>query len=200
MFVFVFGMLRKFRHRIIPAIVPRMATANTLHCQPATADYTKTANGFNRITGTSWCVPAMWWQKRADTTTVKLDYTYGNFAHNLFQCCDSESNISWLLARRVASRAITTKSAAGSCGCCRKLSLTSRFILLRSSARLACFFEIANPSRGVACPVLVTARMVNNRSLDRIGSLKTRLNSAGFSSRARLGKRAIPSVISRRHG
>lgn len=85
-------------YRIVSAVVPGMTAANAFHGQPAPADYTKTADGFNCITGAGRCIATMRWQIGADATTVKLDYAdgqaAGNFAHNLFQCCDSESKIS----------------------------------------------------------------------------------------------------------
>ena len=104
-----------------------------------------------------------------------------------WRCNDA---LSWaLVIERAALRAITTRSLSSSCDrWLRKLSRISRLSRFRSTARLACFLEIARPKR--ARPVsLLTANTVNQRSAERRGPSNTRLKSAADRRRAERGNR-----------
>lgn len=133
--------------------------------------------------------------KRTNCKPVKSNQYYEDFLHkpaNRLQCCSNDLNNSLLQTFFVSGLAITTKSAVDKlCWWWRKLSRITRFIRFRSTACLAFFFDIAKPKRGSAFRVwLGDANIVNKRSLERSGFLKTRLYSAGFKSLTRRGKRA----------
>jgi hypothetical protein len=107
-----------------------------------------------------------------------------------FEKCRSSDALSRaFVVERAALRTMTTKSISSSSSRCpRKLSRTIRLSRLRSTARLACFLEIASPS--LAWPVRpVTASTVKQRSADRWGPSNTRLKSAAESRRTARGNR-----------
>lgn len=79
-------------------------------------------------------------------------------------------------------RLTTTRSSpTSSSRCCLKLSLITRLIRFRSTARRLFFFDTANPKRASSRP-LGTARTKKNLSTDRRPSLKTRRYSSGFNN------------------
>lgn len=108
------------------------------------------------------------------------------FLINFCQCVLSDSSSSVLLWVTACTVGKTTKSKACSVSCppifIRKLSRTSRLIRLRPTALGQTFLDTAMPRRWRET-LLGCASMRKQLSPDRTGCLKTRLYSAGLSSR-----------------
>lgn len=132
-------------------------------------------------------------EQRTDQVSVTAEKTDQQVAHSWsrtrFQCTDREEK-SWLFGEVTARwRQRTTKSMpCRRCRCRRKLSRTTRFSRLRSTARRATFLEIAKPNRAGRWP-LVHARTVKQKSTDFSGCAKTFLKSAACPRRAEHGRR-----------
>ncbi len=132
-------------------------------------------------------------QERADQVLIgpkKENQDIAHFPTSLLQCLKSDSRSWRLLLSCSPWRPSTTTSNPGNSSLCnRKLSRTRRLMRLRSTARRACFFDIASPSRATPVP-LERASVVKQESADLTGCWKTRWNSADVRSLAVRGKRA----------
>ncbi len=173
--------------------MPGVTAGQSTQCQPEPSQDTvglKRADGVGRTTG---MISAMIPQKRAEQVLIGPKKENQDIAHcptSLLQCLKSDSR-SWrlLLSCSPWRPSTTTSNPANSSLCNRKLSRTRRLIRLRSTARRACFFDIASPSR--ATPMsLERASVVKQESVDLTGCWKTRWNSDGVRSLAVRGKRA----------
>jgi len=106
-------------------------------------------DGFQAVAGTCWIETASRPQKWAYGVLVNLYQAYEQESHrfaNSSQCLSSDALKLLAVAFAASLRAKTTMSLLLMICCCRKLSLTVRFIRFLSTAFLMDFFAMAKPS------------------------------------------------------
>src|SRR5437016_3821819 len=140
------------RHRIETARMPRVATAETFHRQPAAVQHAESLDRLQRVIRAGRVEAARRTEKRADDPLVEANQECDDGAHcsvTFFHSAARLARSSEPGAARACGRALTTRSRAGiSCWCRRKDSRTMRRMRLRSTAPPAARTATASPKRG----------------------------------------------------
>lgn len=143
---------RILRHRVMSAGAAGPASANALDSEPATLDRPMLAQGFQRIFGTAWQVPAAGRQQRADGVLIKPYQQNQQAGEHFLAACSSARCKSPLLPGSLLPAATcgrTTRSSAGNAiAMCLKVSRMRRRMRLRSTAFGNSRLDTIMPSRG----------------------------------------------------
>ena len=152
------------RHRIETTLVPGVTSAESFDRQPGPFEYAISGNRFFCVTGAAGIKAAVIPKPGAQAKPIQLNQGDKNATHhcsrrswcvlafrNIFcHCCCNIEDSSLFSKRPISRRAnITTSRKGASWSSCRKNSLVTRFMRLRSTASFTFFFAITRPRRCV---------------------------------------------------
>ena len=161
---------RVYRHGIVPARMPGVATEQATHREIESRKRTVLLDGLLGIAGAARIETASRSEQWTDSASVEMQQEDQERAHATVTACQWRSRlrrIALLSPVRTPLRAFTTISASGNpCWCKRKDSRTSRLTRLRRTALPTTRAGMDSPSRA-RFPALVRARTVKNESADR---------------------------------